>query len=92
MEGGVHMQTLGNSLSEAGRGNTLGEWIGAALAIIIAFILLAVSATLAGMLGLGPIGAFWFGVFVTVLILGFVAWTVFSLLFVAHFATISRFI
>jgi hypothetical protein len=43
-------------------------------------------------LALGPLGAFWFGVFVTILIIGFVAWTAFSLLFVAHFATLSRFI
>jgi hypothetical protein len=86
------MQTQVNDRSEASAANTIGEYIGAALAVIISLILLTLGATLVGMLGLGPIGAFWFGVFVTILILGFVAWTVFVLLFVAHFATISRFI
>jgi len=85
------MKTSGSSRSEAGIGNTLGEFIGAALAVIISLILLVGGMKLIDMLALGPIGAFWFGVFVTILVIGFVAWTAFFLLFVAHFATLSRF-
>jgi hypothetical protein len=73
VHGGVHMQTSSNSRSEAAIGNTLGECIGAAIAVIISLILLVVSMTLVGILALGPIGGFWFGVLVTILILGFVA-------------------
>jgi uncharacterized membrane protein (Fun14 family) len=54
------MKTSGSSRSEAGIGNTLGECIGAALAVIISLILLVGSMTLINMLALGPIGAFWF--------------------------------
>jgi hypothetical protein len=85
------METPGKSRFEPAVGNALGEYIGAALAVIIALILLVGSSTLVGMLALGPIGAFWFGVFVTLLILGFLAWTAMWALFVAHFATLSRF-
>jgi hypothetical protein len=88
---GVHMKTSGSSRSEARIGNTLGECIGANLAVIISLILLVGSMKLVGMLALGPIGAFWFGAFVTILIIGLVAWTAFFLLFIAHFATLSRF-
>ena len=84
------MKTSGSNRSEAGIGNTVGERIGAALAVVISLILLVDSMTLVDMLALGPIGAFWFGVFVTILIIGLVAWTAFFLLFVAHFATLSR--
>jgi hypothetical protein len=86
------MKTSSSNHFEAGIGNTLGECIGAALAVIISLLLLVGSMTLVCILALGPLGAFWFGVFVTILIIGFVAWTAFFLLFVAHFATLSRFI
>ncbi len=86
------MQTMGESQSQAETGNKMGEYIGAGLAVIIALILLSGGATLAGLLGLGPIGAFWFGVLVTILIFAGVAWIVFFLLWIAHFATLSRFI
>jgi hypothetical protein len=86
------MKTSSSNHFEAGIGNTLGECIGAALAVIISLLLLVGSMTLVGILALGPLGAFWVGVFVTILIIGFVAWTAFFLLFVAHFATLSRFI
>jgi hypothetical protein len=59
------MKTSSSNHFEAGIGNTLGECIGAALAVIISLLLLVGSMTLVGILALGPLGAFWFGVFVT---------------------------
>ncbi len=91
-QGGEHMQTMGESQPQTGTENKLGEYIGAALAVIIALILLSGGATLAGLLGLGPIGAFWFGVIVTILIFAGVLWIVFFLLWIAHFSGLSRFI
>ena len=85
------METPGKSGFEPAVRNALGEYIGAALAVIIALILLVASVKLVGVLALGPIGAFWFGAFVTLLILGFLAWAAMWALFVAHFATLSRF-
>jgi len=86
------MPTMDESQPQAGTGNKTGEYIGAALAVIIALLLLSGGATLADLLGLGPIGAFWFGVLVTILIFAGVAWIVFFLLWIAHFSSLSRFI
>jgi len=86
------MQTPGDIRSEAGSGNAMVESIGAAIAAAISLILLVCGATLAGLLGLGPIGAFWFGVLVKIAVLALVAWTAFVLLYFAHFSTLSRFL
>jgi hypothetical protein len=85
------MESPDKSRFEPAVRNALGEYIGATLAVIIALILLVASVKLVGMLALGPIGAFWFGVLATLLIFGFLAWTAMWGLFVAHFATLSRF-
>ena len=86
------MKTSGSGHSEAGMRNTLRECIGAGLAVIVLMLLLMGGMKLVGMLALGPIGAFWFGVFLTILMIGFAVWPAFFLLFIRHFATLSRFI